>query len=261
MRFEDIDFAAMYQEQKARTTFQPKSAADWDKKAANMNQKVFDSIYNKQFLRLVDTRDAKSVLDVGCGVGNLSLLLAKNVEHVQCLDFSTQMLHHLRQNAAKQKIDNITALQRSWYDCWDDIAPADIVIASRSMEVRDMATALRKLHEKAKKRVYISYKVGGSFLPKEVLALLDKPVTPKPDYIYILNILYNMGIHASVQFIQSENKGRGFDSKEAFLQSVQWSVGNLSKAEEKRLSSWYNSKPRGNDPVYWAVISWAKQQE
>ena len=37
------------------------------------------------------------------------------------------------------------------------------------MEVKDIKKALKKLNEKANKRVYITTKVGGSFIDKEIL--------------------------------------------------------------------------------------------
>lgn len=217
MRFEDIDFNKLYIEQKEASTFKQKSKEAWDIKADSMNKRVHKSIYNEQFLKLLNLEKIDTLLDIGCGVGNISLKLAPKLSKVYCLDYSTKMLELLNENAKKQNINNITTINKSWYDSWDDISNADLVIASRSMEVKNMKEALEKLNNKANKKVVISYKVGGSFVSDEILDVLQKDIIKKPDYIYVLNILYNMGINASLNFVQSEGRGTIYTSKEKFI--------------------------------------------
>ena len=159
MNFDDIDFNKLYVEQKAASTFKMKNKDAWDTKADSMNKRVHKSIYNEQFLKLLDLSEIDSLLDIGCGVGNLSLLLASNLSKVYSLDYSSRMLELLDENAKEQNIQNIKTINKSWYDSWDEIPKTDLVIASRSMEVTDMKKALKKLNEKANKKVVISYKV------------------------------------------------------------------------------------------------------
>ncbi len=261
--FEDIDFNKLYINQKAKTSFKAKNSDDWDKKADSMNQRVHKSIYNEEFLDLLDLEGIDSLLDVGCGVGNLSLKLAPKLKQVYSLDYSKGMLEVLEKNAIDQNILNIKAINSSWYDTWEGIPNADLVIASRSMEVKDMKEALNKLNDKANKKVVLTYKVGGSFVSDEILDVLEKKIIKKPDYIYLINILYSMGINASVNFIRSEGRNTIYTSKEKFIQSVSWSIDGLSDDEVKRLSNYYNSldleKKNESDYVYWAVISWEKK--
>ena len=262
MRFEDIDFNKLYMEQKEATTFKQKSKEAWDIKADSMNKRVHKSIYNEQFLKLLNLEKIDTLLDIGCGVGNISLKLAPKLSKVYCLDYSTKMLELLNENAKKQNINNITTINKSWYDSWDDISNADLVIASRSMEVKNMKEALEKLNNKANKKVVISYKVGGSFVSDEILDVLQKDIIKKPDYIYVLNILYNMGINASLNFVQSEGRGTIYTSKEKFIESVSWSIGSLRSDEIKKLEIYYDNldenKKFKEDFVSWAIISWDK---
>ena len=262
MRFEDIDFNKLYIEQKEASTFKQKSKEAWDIKADSMNKRVHKSIYNEQFLKLLNLEKIDTLLDIGCGVGNISLKLAPKLSKVYCLDYSTKMLELLNENAKKQNINNITTINKSWYDSWDDISNADLVIASRSMEVKNMKEALEKLNNKANKKVVISYKVGGSFVSDEILDVLQKDIIKKPDYIYVLNILYNMGINASLNFVQSEGRGTIYTSKEKFIESVSWSIGSLRLDEIKKLEIYYDNldenKKFKEDFVSWAIISWDK---
>lgn len=262
MNLEQIDFNKLYIEQKKKTSFKAKNSDDWDKKAISMNKRVHKSIYNEEFLKILDLEGINSLLDVGCGVGNLSLKLATKLNQVYSLDYSKGMLELLERNTKEQNIKNIKNINKSWYDSWDDIPKADLVIASRSMEVKDMKEALLKLNEKANKKVVVSYKVGGSFVSDEILETLQRKIIKKPDYIYLINILYSMGINASVNFIKSEGRNTTYTSKENFIQSVSWSIDGLNDDEIERLSNYYDSlaldKKQKTDYVKWAVISWEK---
>lgn len=257
-----IDFAALYREQKAETDFKPKGIADWDSRAPAMRTRLMASCYNDAFLSRVDLSGCASLLDVGCGPGNLCLPLAGQLEQVHALDFSPAMLEALLQNADERGIGHVTTHALSWEQSWVDVPLCDVVIASRSMEVADMHEALAKLHAQAKKRVYLTYKLGGSFLEPEILEAMGRTITPKPDYIYIVNILYNMGIYARVDFLPSEGKGLNWKSEEEFVQSVRWSLGELSADEVQRLRAYYHKraeiKQLGDRPVTWVLISWEK---
>ena len=101
MKFEDIDFNKLYMEQKEASSFKIKSKESWDTKADSMNKKVHKSIYNQQFLKLLNLEGIQTLLDVGCGVGNLSLKLASKLLKVYSLDYSSRMLELLNENAKK----------------------------------------------------------------------------------------------------------------------------------------------------------------
>ena len=263
MKYEDIDFNELYVKQKELTSFKAKGKEAWDEKAPHMNKRVHNSIYNEQFLELLNLDGINSSLDVGCGVGNLSLKLANNLDEVFCLDYSSGMLGILEQNAKEQNLKNIKTINKSWYDSWEDVPKADLVIASRSMEVKDMKEALLKLNEKANKKVVISFKKGGTFVSDEILDVLQKEVIKKPDYIYVLNILYSLGINASVNFVQSEGRSTIYTSKEKFVESIKWSLGELSNTDIKSLEDYYEnidlSSKQESEYVQWAVISWDKK--
>lgn len=263
MKFEDIDFNKLYMEQKEASSFKIKSKESWDTKADSMNKKVHKSIYNQQFLKLLNLEGIQTLLDVGCGVGNLSLKLAPKLLKVYSLDYSSRMLELLNENAKKENINNISIINKSWYDSWNDIPNVDLVIASRSMEVKDMKESLQKLNEKANKRVVISYKVGGSFVSSDILEVLQKDIIKKPDYIYVLNILYSIGINANVNFVQSEGRKTIYSSKEKFIESISWSIGSLRDDEIRKLENYYDNldenEKEKEDFVSWAIISWDKK--
>lgn len=262
MSIEKIDFNELYIKEKNKTSFKAKDSISWNKKAQGMNKNVHKSIYNKELLDLINLDGINSLLDIGCGVGNISLILAKKLKNVYSLDFSSSMLEILESNAKLENINNIKTINLSWYDSWQKVPKADLVIASRCLEVKDMKQALEKLNNHARKKVVLSYKVGGSFISNDILKAINKTINKKPDYIYILNILYNMGINASLNFVRSEGRNTQYTSYEDFEKSIIWSLGKLEKNEIILLKEYYNKKITkldiSNDYVKWAVISWNK---
>lgn len=264
MNYKDIDFNELYKKQKEASTFKIKDQKEWNKKAQSMNKKIHKSIYNDELIAKIDFTDCQSLLDVGCGVGNIAVKVAKKIPKVYALDYSDVMLEFLNENMALEKCENITPIKASWEEDWSEIPRADIVLASRSMEVKDMKEALEKINAKANKRVYITYKVGGSFVDKKILKAMGKAIFDKPDYIYVLNILYGMGINAKLDYLRSEGRREQYDSKESFIQSVQWSLDDLSQNDREKLSVYYDSLGQNKEDLgekynYWALISWDVQ--
>ena len=70
-----------------------------------------------------------------------------------------------------------------------------------------------------------------------------------------------MGINASIDYIESENKKINWDSFESFKESTYWSIGEMSEEEIKRLKNLFESeefRKKPQKPTYWAMISWSK---
>ena len=256
-----LDFAKLYKKQMKNSTFKSKSSSDWDKKAQHFSQNVLNSPYTKEFISKVNLKDCETLLDVGSGPATISLALAPKLKNVYALDYSSQMLNYAQQNAKEKNIQNLVIIHKSWYESWEDVPKADIVVASRSMEVKNIKKALEKLNSKANKRVYITTKVGGSFIDNEILNQLKRKINPRPDYIYLINTLHSMGIFAKVDFIKTKNNKLQVKTDEEFIQKVSWSLGELTKKEEIILKEYFNNTYKHKkEPDYltWAFISWEK---
>ncbi|MFA7083049.1 MAG: class I SAM-dependent methyltransferase [Arcobacteraceae bacterium] len=256
---EKLDFSALYEEQMKCSTFKSKNSQDWDKKANSMNESVHKSAYTQTFIDKMDITHVSSLLDVGCGPGTISLAMASKLKEVYALDYSQKMLDFVEENAKKQNLTNVKTLHTSWYDSWENVPKADIVVASRSMEVKDIKDALLKLNSKANKRVYLTTKVGGSFVDAEILNQLQREIFPRPDYIYILNVLHNMGIYAKVDFIESQNSRFESLNEDEFIEKISWSLGQITKEEKEVLKNYFNTTYRNKKEtnfLRWAFISW-----
>lgn len=254
-----IDFNTLYKEQKAASSFKPKSKEEWNGKAADMDSVVKNDVYIDELLKHIDTKKCHSLLDVGCGAGTVCINLRDAFKKITAIDYSEAMIEKLKERIKNEKAKNIMPMLKAWEDDWSELGQFDVVVASRSMQVGDMREALEKLNAIAKKRVYITTKVGGSFLPPEISSLLDNKIMPNPDYIYIVNILYAMGINPKLDYIELKDNRLPLKTEEGFLNSVRWSIGELSENEEDNIREFYRSGAQTLKPkIKWALISWNK---
>ncbi len=269
MKFQDLDWNQMWQEGRKGKSWRGRKKEDWDKRAPSFAKRNMESLYAQRFLALLQPEPTWAALDFGAGPGTLALPLAKIVRQVTAADFSPAMLKILNQEAATVGTNNIRTVQASWEDDWQqlDIEPHDLVIASRSLSVKNLEAALTKLNNWATKRVVISDRVGTGPFDPDLFAAVGRPLAPGPDYIYTVNLLYQMEIHASVNFIDLEQK-RIFTNRAEAMESCRWMLHQINPEEEKGLARYVDQRLESlpnatvaltrRTPIRWAVISWHK---
>jgi hypothetical protein len=122
----------------------------------------------------------------------------------------------------------------------------------------DLADALEKLDTHARRRVYLTHLAGGRFLDEEVLAALGRADEPLPDYLYVIAILHQRGIHPRLDYLEGENRLRHCRDFADCLRKVTWSLGELTAEEVERLRGYYDrhAGELGRRPVKWALVSW-----
>lgn len=197
-------------------------AAFWDRRARDFRGGDEDSPYVTGFMASMRLRSGESVLDVGCGSGALALPLARAGHDVVGLDFSAGMLEVLRRRASEDDLRNVTTIHAGWDDDWRaaGVGAADVVIASRSMDVRDLRAALEKLDAFAHRRVCITLPAGGLLYP-QLLAheAIGRPTTKRGDQATAVNVLRQMGIEVEVRSLEHASASR-YESREAALGSL-----------------------------------------
>lgn len=260
MFLEPINFSAMYREHKATTDFKGKTSSDWDEKSADMAASVINSPYVNDFISRMNITGDEVVLDIGCGPGTLAIPLAKRVKEVIAVDFSEGMLEELKAYAAREGVTNIQTYHIGWEDNWSALEQADIVVASRSMEVPDIKASLSKMSAHALRACYLTYKVGGSFVDMNILDYIGKKVKTKPDYWYIPIILYAHGHLPRVDYIETGRGSVRSNTEDEFVESLIWSVHTLDEEQQHKARQYYreivvaqNRPPRA---VNWAFIGW-----
>ncbi|MCB2181700.1 MAG: class I SAM-dependent methyltransferase [Desulfobulbaceae bacterium] len=268
MRYSDIDWNRLWQEAFEQKSWKKKKKKDWDNRASGFAKRNIDSSYADLFLKLMEPDPSWNVLDVGCGPGTLALPLASRVKSVTAVDFSASMLAELEKRKEKENIANVIPLQASWTDDWQKrgIPVHDVALSSRSLSVFDLQAALTKLNKWATKKVFIADRVGSGPFDPDIFAALGRKFDPGPDYIVTVNLLYKMGIHPRIDYIELD-QSKTFSNKEEALASCQWMFDDLSDREKANLTAYVNErlikKENGweltrRSPVKWAFISWEK---
>jgi SAM-dependent methyltransferase len=249
-------------------------AAFWDRRARHFRGGDEDSPYVAGFIEHMHARPGESVLDVGCGSGALALPLARAGHPVTGLDFSAGMLDLLRRRAAEEGLASVRTVQAAWDDDWRaaGVVPTDVVIASRSLDVRDLRAAVEKLGAFARRRVCITLPADGLLYP-QLLAheAVGRPCVRRGDQTTAVNVLRQMGIEPETASLEHVSASR-YESSSAALESLRRMIAPAGEQEEKALERYvagHLAETTGADgrpewrqepelAVSWAFLAWDK---
>jgi cyclopropane fatty-acyl-phospholipid synthase-like methyltransferase len=162
------------------------------------------------------------VLDIGAGPGTLAIPLAKRVAHVTVVEPAEGMLSVLREKMAEEDVDNIEIVQKRWEDVSvaDDLDPPyDVVIASFSLGMPDIRTAIEKMIDACNGRIYLYHFAGETHWDRDCRDLWPrlhgKEYTPGPKSNVLYNVLYSMGIYPHVRTFSLRHSQRFASMEEA----------------------------------------------
>lgn len=266
----NLDWNAAWQEARKGKKHGHGDKNHWNKRAPSFAQHASKSTYPSEFIRLMAPCPEWSVLDVGCGAGTLAIPLAGLVRQVTAIDFSDAMIALLNAHCVEQGMLNVHTDIVGWEDDWEQagIGEHDVVIASRSLVVDDLHMALTKLHHKARQRVYIASLVGDGPFDRRIFEAIGRDLDRGPDYIYVYNLLYQMGIHAEVGFVINGDGGKLYRDLDDAVENFQWMLDGITPEEIILLRKFFErhlTKTAGGwtlsyrHAVRWAIISWSKQ--
>lgn len=269
-----VDWQASWEELELRRGA-PNDAAHWTKRSASYGALRYGD-YERRFLELAAIEPGSRVLDFGCGVGLLSVPLAKAGCTVVACDFSEGMLEQTRAHARAAGVeDRIETRLVAWDDDWVDAGLQengfDVAIASRSIATTHLEDALLKLDAVARRRVCVTVAAGIS-PRRDVRAYQAVGRTPfwVPDYAYCINLLFAHGAFPELAYIVTHRHPAFADRAEALEQLAIMMGGDLTEREQADLEAFvdahYRVDPHAPDgrpfsadedtPIRWAFISW-----
>ncbi len=265
----DIDFKTLWKTARNKRAWSSKGAKDWNKKAASFAARNINGAYAKLFLSKLTLTEDETILDVGSGPGTLSIPLAARVKHVTAVDYSSGMLQTLNELASQREITNIRTIEAAWEDDWDKagIEIHHTAIASRSLNVADLAGAITKLNHFASHRVYLVDRISPTPFDPDAYEAIGRQFDSGPDYIYTINILYQLGIHPNVEIIGLDPK-TVYTDMNTVLDAYRWMLKDISKEEDNKLQNYLHTIAQKNNdgtltierrhPLQWALIWWTK---
>jgi len=277
MDFSEIDWNAMWQKESRSSHWNMSQKELWDKRADKFDKRVNrvkdgeardKNDYISQMLDRVEVRPGWTVLDIGCGPGMLAIPLARKAKSVTALDISPEMLKQVKMNADRTGLSNIRYLNSSWQDAFasEQVGSHDVVVASRSLISGDMKEAMSYINTFTRKVAYLTFPIVHLPLDWEVYKAIGKEKAKYPPYVYIYNMLFQMGIHANIEILYSKIKTR-FSSIEETIEDLQWRTDPFTPEEKVKLRKFLEMKftEQKDSSVFthegksqWALIWWRK---
>jgi SAM-dependent methyltransferase len=275
MDFNSIDWEAMWQAELADYHWKRASRREtWDKRAGSFNKRIRrvkdggdldKDDYIAKMLARIETQPGWTVLDIGSGPGTLAIPLAKKVKSVTALDISSEMLKHLKENAAENGLSNIEYINSSWEDALaaKKVGVHDVVVASRSLTPLNIHETMAGVASVAGRAAYITLPVIHLPFDWEVYQAIGRGGKKHPPYIYVLNVLYQMGIPANCEILFSKVKVR-FTSVDEAIEELQWRTDPFTPEETAKLKAFLGKRfAEHGGPVFthegwsrWALIWW-----
>lgn len=268
--YDDIDWQLLWKNSRETKSWKSKNAGEWSKRSASFAQRTRHSPYVRQFLESVAVDRNTTLLDVGCGPGTLAVPFAQKVSRVTAIDYSQGMLEQLEAYAREEGVENITTIKCAWEDSWEEkqIGRHDLVIASRSMNIEDLAAGIEKLEKHAVSQVVMAERIAPTPYDPDAFAAIGRSFSSGPDYIYTMNMLHHLDIHPRIEHIELTAEPC-FENLDAAVQSYRWMFRDLSEEEERKLTLFLSSRIikeddggiiiKRNYPQRWALLSWAKK--
>jgi SAM-dependent methyltransferase len=264
-----LNWNQIWRESRQQRSLGRRKRTDWNCRASSFARHTRTSVYAGNFISYMKLQPQWSVLDVGCGPGTLAVPLALKVQSVTAIDLSKSMIAILRDTCASKGLTNVDAREMSWEDDWDaaGIGDHDVAIASRSLAIDDLETAILKLAEKARHKVYISSLVGDGPFDRRIFEAIGRDLDRGPDFLCVYNLLNQMGILADVSFLSSNTGYKVYRDINEAVKSFDWMVADMTTEEENRLREYLRHhlirKDHGWSLDYqhvarWAIISWRK---
>lgn len=183
----------------------------WNKRAKDFDRPDRVSPYVEEFMRRAALDAGDTVLDMGCGTGSIAIPLARAGHNVIAADFSDGMLSELNRRIATAQVHTVTPLHMAWEDNWKATGvkekSVDVVLASRSLAVLDLESALDKMSVTARKKCVATMTCGYSpRMDSRILEICGLENKYGRDYQYAWNILVNKGYSPECSFINSARK-------------------------------------------------------
>jgi len=175
----------------------------------------------------------------------------------------------LKAHAEENGLTNIDYVNSSWQDGFaaGTVAKHDVVVASRSLMSEDMKAMLEQIIASAKQDVYLTFPIIHLPFDWEAYSAIGRDKKKHPPYIYILNMLYQIGIHANVEILYSKVKMQ-FSSVEDAIDDLVWRTDPFTPDEMANLMEYLNKRfvEHKNESVFthegksqWALIWWRRE--
>lgn len=170
----------------------------------------------RELLQFIEPTD--DVLEIGPGWGNYTFAAADKASSLVCVDSSRSVLNHLKKDTKRQGHQNI----RFIHSKWEDSVPKkqfDVVFGINCYyRMQEIDRALLNMNNSSKRWAIIGLTTGPEkpHLWEIHQELGYKVKFQRRDYIYLTNLLYELGIDVNCKIVNLERIYR-YENEEQLL--------------------------------------------
>lgn len=204
-----------------------------------------------------------TVLDIGAGAGAYTIPFAKVAQKVTVVEPSKGQVSRLMRSAERERLKNIEVINKRWEDVnEEELERYDLVNAAYCFHMPDIKVALQKMLNAAKNVLFLIALVEHGF--DDVYEIIFGEYDNSPNYIYLYNVLYQMGNPANVEIVareyllpldmQLENLHNNYDLTPDVEEKVRAYLLLTNRLIEKNGELWV--KRKYNDAMIWCCKEW-----
>ncbi len=264
----NIDWAQLWHRQMQRTSFRGEGVDFWNNWAKTIPVKDGVSAYVREVYKRMRLEPGWTILDVGAGMGTMTIPLARQGYAVTALDSSPDMLDVIARNAAKEDLHNIRLVNVDWMKAkiGEDFPEHDAVLVSRSLPSgNDIARSIKLIDRAARRACFITWKATNfNDLESGICDLLGIEYNTFPEYTVLYNLLYSLGIYADVEIFHVDSQWKIRSLDEAYIQLIRSRDVDNSQMKDKIMAylkanlSFHNGYYYKEKKTVWAFLSWRK---
>lgn len=144
-----------------------------------------------------------TILDVGAGSGAYTIPFLKIAKEVTVVEPSKGQINRLLRRSKSEGIDGVHIIKKRWEDvCEAELDNYDVVNAAHCFHMPDIQATLQTMLNVTKRVLFLVAFSDSNLM--DVYQMIVGKHDPGPDYIYLYNVLYQMGIHANVEIFTNE---------------------------------------------------------
>lgn len=162
----------------------------------------------EQVRRIFSEYRTESILELGPGWGNYTLELAKLCKSLTCVDISPDVLAFIKRVTREKGLEHVEGICCKWEDFAAEKKYDAVFGYNCFYRIRDLRDCFQRMNDCAEKLCMAG--MGMGMMPPWYADMKKELGCPlifgKKDMIYFINVLYDMGIDASMKVIPLKKK-------------------------------------------------------
>jgi len=152
----------------------------------------------EKMMGFIDTDS--TILDIGAGAGAYTIPFAKVAQMVTVVEPSNGQVSRLMRRAEREGLNNIMVINKRWEDVdGKELENYDLVNAAYCFHMPDIGEALQKMIDVTAGALFLISLLDHGFDDVHEVIFGERP--SEPSYIYLYNVLYQMGYPSNVEII------------------------------------------------------------